>query len=183
MSGWDDIGFEEDSSEVYVSFEDSAVRAVLRKVGFASSISHLKRECLDSTGSDYLAFPWFHDAHPRFPVLFGTAKIYGLSDRTASDLITRFTKTPIFKAFSDFVEDDGISLKEDHVGVIFRWRSKPMMVIHSYPRDDEVVDSTKNWTRISRVLGTADSKMVISIEPLDALLYNISENWKPEDLN
>jgi hypothetical protein len=180
MSGWDAMGFEEDSAEVYESFEDSAVRAVLRKVGLERSISYLKSQCRDSTGSDYLSFPWFHSAHPLFPVALSTAKLYGLSDRTASDLITRFTKTPIFKAFMDFVEDDGILLKENHAGLIFRWRAKPMMVIHTYPREDEMVDSTKHWTRVSRVLGSGSGRIVVSIEPLDALLYNVAENWKPE---
>ena len=174
--GWDDTGFAENPDTPFALSEDAAVRKVLRRMGNESAIQGLRYKCKEVTGSDLLTFPWFHDEYPAWPVKFGVSRVKGVHKVPMNQVLKRFTKTPYFKAFEDFVEDVGVNVREDSAGLIFMWPGHATVVLHNYPRDDEYVERGQEWARITRAMGNMTPRVIYTLEPLDALLYALTRS-------
>tara|TARA_Y100001938_G_scaffold136815_1_gene200175 strand:+ start:32958 stop:33497 length:540 start_codon:yes stop_codon:yes gene_type:complete len=171
--GWDDTGFAEDPDAPFAQCEDTAVRKVIRKLGNQTAIQSLRHRCKAATGSDLLSFPWFHEEFPEWPIVLGVSRVRNVHKVTVAQILKRFTTTPMFKAYEDFVEDVGVDVREESAGLIFMYPKHTTMVLHNYPRDDELVDKGTEYGRIVRPMGNVTPRVIYTIEPLESLINYI----------
>jgi len=177
MVGWDDIT--PGPSRTWSSFEDKIVKKVMQKTGLIYNLNNLRQRCQAATGSRELNFEWFHDEYQDFPVRLSARKARWLRDMTVESLFRSFTRTTAFKEYERACEELGLDDREESLGIVFYWPGITAMILHNHPRDDELLDTKKEWTRIVRPIGNTNPRIIYTIEPLDSFLYVIGESWKP----
>jgi hypothetical protein len=85
----------------HLRWQETIVKKLLRFYGLGHTERELRNRCADRTGNHYLLFCWFHDEHPTFPVWFAFRKVRYLHELTLEDYLHRFSKTPLFAAWTE----------------------------------------------------------------------------------
>lgn len=112
------------------AYEEKIAKQILSALGIAHSFPSIRNE-LKAEGIEYLTLPYLYSYLPKFPIYLSTRRIPYVHQIAFVDLISSFTRTPIYKAFADFL----ISLPEDVVasyyGMIFNWPGIGTCVLHN----------------------------------------------------
>ncbi len=164
---FDDTGFAEDPYFLFASFEDCAVRRVLRLMGKANVIDYLRQECQLATGRPELSFSLFHDEYPSWPVRLDATPLLYIHKISLVELLRNFTKTILFRAYMDFAEDYGVDICTESGGLIFRWPGHTMMVLHNHPQPNGPGHHTAT---ISHLFSHSGKQITFTIEPLKSLV-------------
>jgi hypothetical protein len=152
-------------------FEERAVLHVLKGLGSADSATRIRQRLRDLTGERdiRISFAALHHFVPDFPIRLGVAKLYYLQHTlTLETLFRRPQKSPVYRAFLDWAEED-VADDDRPRGLIFRLPGCPGVgnraVLHTYavPYEDE-------QTRITFGVKDRRNLALYTMEPLDQLL-------------
>jgi hypothetical protein len=171
MTGWDELDVESRELRAPERFESRMVERVMRKLGLSGSLPAMVEQCREATGSDVLSFDWFHDQYPAFPIRLGAKRVPWLHKViTMEHLVKRFTRTPVFRGYQEFLEERGVNHLDESAGLVFGWPDATTVVVHNYLLDIDPDVLTSRIILYQRMLGTMRPPMLCTIETLDGLL-------------
>jgi hypothetical protein len=86
-------------------WEATVVSRLLRFYEVEHMAPFIKNLCRERTGKGWLLFVWFLNVYPSFPVWLGFRRVKYLHQLTMDDFLNRFSKTQVFTAYNDVVQE------------------------------------------------------------------------------
>jgi hypothetical protein len=147
-------------------YEATAVTKLMTHFGMREAYKTLEQR-IELHWQRPVCFDDFHDTYPNFPFRMGVANVFGIVDLDMAELFKRFTRTPIYVAYTELMDE----LEVDRLAMVFSWpRVGKWVVIHNLLRDMEIPHPVF-------LRPIAKPKCVIAIETIDAFLAGTS--WTP----
>ena len=185
MNTFDEIFDNEDlkidlNEEKEIRWEEATVKHILGRFNIRPMEKVLRTEHANRLERALLRAELFHEYFPDFPIYFGTRYMLGLHRNNACmmpNVINNFSRTPIVKAFEDFIESTPDDRMEGCVGVVFPRRGYQRgMIIHTghgFWRP--------NVARLVYDYGKPNSKKRLVVEPFGELIKWIARHrkWSP----
>jgi hypothetical protein len=163
-----------------VSYEDRAVRHVLRALRLPRLAAEIAREVESRTGTLACTFGVFAEFLPGFPVRFGVARIRNVKFLAIPDLFDRFGTTVLYRNLSALA--DAVGFKKP-IGLIFRYtgdaelkgpKGGQFMILHT-------AGCLQGDFAATRILGSCRfgrRQVAWCLQTLDSFLYDFP--WEPE---
>jgi len=150
-----------------LNFEESAVKRILAAAGVETRHAVLREEA-ETAGFDFLSFLWLRTYYPNFPVQLFFKKVPYVHTITVRDLFKKFTKTPIFKALSEILDEE---ICQEDMGLVFNWPQMGTMVLHNHSL------TTDNSGSVWFVRRVGSPPITWTIEPFSGLIDSLV--WDP----
>jgi hypothetical protein len=124
-------------------WEHKIVGTILKHFGLVAEATEMAKMVREKTGLACLTFDVFYHHYPSFPLWLAARKIPYVHETTMSDFIKGFTKTKMYRAFTDCESEIPDWRDEDRSGLVFEWLHVwPLAIIHNCYRglkDQETV--------------------------------------------
>lgn len=166
--------------EKQLRWEENIVKHVLGRFNLRPMERILRREHSKRFDQFLLRVELFHEYFEDFPIYFGTRYMKGLHANNACimpNIINNFWRTPIAKAFEDFVETAPEERLDGCVGVVFPRRGYQRgMIVHNGHRFWR-----PNVARLVYDYGKPNKKKRLVVEPFGELVKWIAKHrkWSP----
>lgn len=161
----DDGGLERHIAAREASWEETAVRTVLRWLGLCS-IGQLRQAAKDlGLENDKVGFAALHGIYYDLPCVFVASRVPYVHQITLLDLAKRFTKTSVFRAWEVCEEQMG-----PQSVMVFPWPDLCTTVMHRQtPSEDEDDFVFRKYFK----------GVTYTIEPLQRFLRGLAASWSP----
>ncbi len=169
---------EQTEEQRLLGLQETIIKKIFAVAGYKpSNWWTLQQDCHNATNLAKLNFAWFHEAYPTFPVQMGVARVGWVFKLTMRDMFDNFLKSGFFKAYTEFISEQGLDDTQQRAALVFYDIRRPM-VLHNYPREGEMVDEPAEHTQGTRIVHQF-GRVTYVVEPLAKLLSAIGGDWLP----
>lgn len=168
----------EQQSRQQENYEGTVVRALIKSTGVAFDIRQARQDSLSNEATDRIDLAWFARHYPRFPIRLRAAKI-AWAHKALAALFVGFSKSPIYNAITEFVEEAAVDLEQEAVGIVFPVIKHGDMVLHSLRYDAAWIsqEQPKPRDRASFYFDTDIQDQCFVLETLPRMLKRIGTSW------
>lgn len=137
MPGFDNSGLEAWIENKERSYEDRVIHKLIAKFGLRGYENGMRDTASQVTGRKDLTFDVFVSQFPDFPLRLIALPIPYIQQASLTHITAGFTKTNLYKRFTEALENREIDIATEAVGLVFRWpgtQDKPgpgEMILHN----------------------------------------------------